>query len=102
VDGDRLAERYTEAGLVFGVSPELLMPSGTRAIDTSGLTRAVDALPLEQRQVLTLYFEDSLSFPEIAQALELSPTEAQELYGRAATTIRARVSGTGHAAGGRR
>lgn len=95
LDGERLAERYVEAGLLFGVSPELLLPE--RA-SSGGLTEAISELAIEQRRLLTLYFEDGLNFPEIARALEMAPERAQETYGRAATRIRARVFGTAQAA----
>jgi len=92
VEEERLGERYAEAGLLFGVSPELLLPQ--RAETESGaLSRAISALPLEQRKLLTLYFEDGLSFPEIAEALRITAIEAQTAYGRAATSIRAAVFG---------
>jgi len=92
---DGLVERYVEAGLLFGVSPELLLPEHPRAV---GLTDAVSELAVEQRQLLTLYFEDGLNLPEIAEALEISPERAQETYGRAATKIRARVFGPSRSA----
>ncbi|MFW6438246.1 MAG: RNA polymerase sigma factor, partial [Armatimonadota bacterium] len=57
--------------------------------------RAISALPLQQRKLLTLYFADALSFPEIAETLRISPAEAQTAYGRAAASVRAQVFGTG-------
>jgi len=95
LDEAALVERYTEAGLVFGVSPELLLPAragqAARRDLAGGLAGAIAGLPIEQRRLLTLYFEDGLSFPEIASLLALSAEGAQESYGRAATLIRARV-----------
>ncbi len=101
LDEPALTERYTEAGLVFGVSPELLLPARAgqpaRPVVAGGLAGAISGLPIEQRRLLTLYFEDGLSFPEIASLLGVGAERAQECYGRAATLIRARVP----AAGGR-
>ncbi|MFW5866289.1 MAG: RNA polymerase sigma factor [Armatimonadota bacterium] len=94
LDRERLSERYAEAGLLFGVSPELLLPSQIAASGARRVTDAVSALPLDERKLLALYFEDGLSFPEIAQVLEITPAEAQTTYGRAATSIRAHVFGT--------
>jgi len=85
-----LRERFTEAGLVFGVSPELILPASIRP--DGRLAQAVAELPLEQRSLLVLYFQDELSFPEIAQSLELTPARTQELYGRAAATVRAALA----------
>ncbi len=97
LDEAALAERYTEAGLVFGVSPELLLPEREGVAAAGGLAGAIARLPVEQRRLLTLYFEDGLSFPEIASLLGVGAEGVQESYGRAATLIRARVL----AAGGR-
>ena len=91
LDEGRLEERYAEAGLVFGVSPELLLPG--RATDARGLSAAISELPRDQRKLLTLYFEDDLSFPEIAELLGMAPLDTQGTYGRAAARIRARVFG---------
>jgi len=85
-----LGERFTEAGLVFGVSPELILPAAVRP--DGRLAQAVSELPLEQRSLLVLYFQDELSFPEIAQSLELTPARTQELYGRAAAAVRAALA----------
>lgn len=88
---DALPERYTEAGLLFGVSPELLLPERGSPAGAAGLAGALAGLPVEQRRLLTLYFEDGLSFPEIASLLGVSAERAQESYGRAATLIRGRM-----------
>jgi|LSQX01.2.fsa_nt_gb hypothetical protein len=81
-----LVERFVEAGLVFAVSPELLLPRRDASLAIP-LARSVDALPPRQRRVLTLYFRDGLSFPEMAELLGIAPARAQELYGRAAVAI---------------
>lgn len=96
-----LAGRYTEAGLLFGISPELMLPHVRVRLanlpreghpsDCRVLAAAVSGRPVEQRRVLTLYFQEGLSFPEIAELLELPPGRVQELYGRAAVAIRAQV-----------
>ena len=87
LDSAELAERYTEAGLLFGVSPELMLP-GLNA-DHHKLAEAINARAVNQRRVLTLYFQEALSFPEIAELLDLPRSRVQELYGRAAVGIRA-------------
>ncbi|MFW5867744.1 MAG: sigma factor-like helix-turn-helix DNA-binding protein [Armatimonadota bacterium] len=104
LDEMQLAERYVEAGLLFAVSPELLLPrlllrdrpAGPRgsADDDGRLKNAISGLPLQQRQTLALYFEDGLTFPEIAELMEITPDAAQATFGRAATRIRAVVFGS--------
>ncbi|MFO8081853.1 MAG: sigma factor-like helix-turn-helix DNA-binding protein [Armatimonadota bacterium] len=104
LDETRLAERYVEAGLLFAVSPELLLPrlllrdrpAGPRGSthDDGRLKSAISELPLQQRQALALYFEDGLTFPEIAELLKITPDAAQAAFGRAATRIRAGVFGS--------
>ncbi len=83
-----LNERYLEAGLMFGVSPELMLAKRGEAPGADRMAEAVSALPEQQRRLLTLYFEDGLSFAEIARLLEISAERAQALYGRAGTAIR--------------
>jgi DNA-directed RNA polymerase specialized sigma24 family protein len=88
--GAELEARFTEAGLVFGVCPEHMIPvahlsPGQRA----QLAAVIAGLPTPQGTVLAEYFEHSLSFPEIADLLALPPAHVQALYGRAAAAIRA-------------
>ncbi|MGD9494919.1 MAG: sigma factor-like helix-turn-helix DNA-binding protein [Armatimonadota bacterium] len=85
-----LQGRLVEAGLLFGVSPELILPAC--GSDSEVLARALGALPREQRELLALYFQGGLSFPEIAQSLAIAPERAQQLYGRAAAAVRAALS----------
>lgn len=84
-------ERFVEAGLLFGVSPELMLSvTGDEQARQRRLAAAVCALPTGSRRLLTLYFGEGLSFPEIAHLLDLSHEAAQEFYGRAAARIRGR------------
>lgn len=82
-----LPHRFLEAGLVFAVSPELMAPPGL--VESTALASAVAELPAVQRNLLVLYFRDGLSFPEVAQLLELPQPHVQEIYGRAAASLRA-------------
>ena len=103
IEGRELQERFTEAGLVFGVGPELMLPHLSVACAGSAgpedqqqstrvmLADTISARPIEQRRVLTLYFQQNLSFPEIAELTDLPPARVQELYGRAAVCIRAEL-----------
>ncbi len=86
-----LSHRFLEAGLVFAVSPELIAPPGLA--ESAALASAVAELPALQRKLLVLYFRDGLSFPEIAELLELPQPRAQETYGRAAASVRAYLAG---------
>ena len=88
-----LGPRFTEAGLVFGVSPERILPVAELSSAQRGqLAAVIDDLPAPQRTLLTAYFQERLSFPEIAELLELPPAHVQALYGRAAVAIRAALT----------
>ncbi len=85
--------RFTEAGLVFGVSPERILPvAELNSAQRGQLAAVIDDLPAAQRTLLTAYFQERLSFPEIAELLELPPAHVQALYGRAAVAIRAALT----------
>ncbi len=91
-DPAQVADRFLEAGLVFGVSPERILPLA-RVNDSAReqVSAIVGALPECQRTILTFYFRERLSFPEIAELLSLSPEQLQVTYGRAAILIRSRL-----------
>lgn len=98
LDQSQLDTAFVEAGLVFGVCPERMLPPGRpRAQQHELLTMVVGELPEQQRTVLTLYFREGLGFGEIAELLDLTGRDLQALYGRAAVHIRSSMydNGTG-------
>ncbi|HUS81421.1 MAG TPA: sigma factor-like helix-turn-helix DNA-binding protein, partial [Armatimonadota bacterium] len=85
-----LEERFIEAGLAFGVSPERILPlAQVTPAEQDLVAEAVAELSESQRTVLTLYFRESLGMPEIAELLGIEPERLQALYGRAGVAIRA-------------
>ncbi len=93
LDTDDLQEAFVEGGLVFGVSPERMIPVGQLSpAQRADLASAIAGLRPPQAKLLTLYFQERLSFPEIVELLEVPPDEVQALYGRCAVTIRAALT----------
>ena len=91
---DRLQERFVEAGLAFGVSPDRMIPRGPLDVARrDGIAAVIGDLSPLQRTLLTLYYRERLSFPEIAELLDVPPAEVQGLYGRCAVAIRASFDG---------
>ncbi len=80
-----LIERYVELATVFAVEPAALLPRGHDV--QTGLALALDGLPQDQKLVISLYFDQQLTLPEIARVLNVLPVRAQELLGRAAAAI---------------
>ena len=92
-----LHERFVEAGLVFGVSPDRMIPvAQVSPAQRADIASAIAGLRSPQVTLLTLYFQERLSFPEIVELLKLPPDEVQALYGRCAVTIRAALTPTTH------
>jgi len=91
----QLHGRFVEAGLVFGVSPDRMIPGPELSASArAAVAAAVAALPDPLCTLLTLYFRERLSFPEIAQLLDQPPDQVQAHYGRCAAAIRAAVVGS--------
>ena len=87
--------RFAEAGLVFGVSPERMLPLARVSDDARRqVAQVIGDLPEQQRTVLTFYFREHLSFPEIGELLDLGPEQLQAIYGRAAIFVRAGLMAT--------
>ncbi|HEY3398265.1 MAG TPA: sigma factor-like helix-turn-helix DNA-binding protein [Armatimonadota bacterium] len=57
----------------------------------SQLARAVCELPSMEGLVVALYYFDDLTFPEIAEVMEISEPEVEWAFGRAALLLRARL-----------
>lgn len=94
LDESQLHNGFVEAGLVFGVCPERLLPSSElTARGHALLTEVVDELPEQQRTLLTLYFREGLGFDEIAELLQMPGRDLQATYGRAAVHIRSALYG---------
>lgn len=80
-----LSERFVELGMVFAVEPAALLPGDMELRE--GIATAVGGLDSEQQLVVSLYFEQQLTLPEIAEVMGLLPLRVQELFGRAAVVI---------------
>lgn len=80
-----LAERFVELAVVFAVEPAALLPGDIELRE--GIALAGAGLDARQQLVISLYFEQQLTLPEIADVLGLLPVRAQELLGRAAAAI---------------
>ncbi len=61
------------------------------------LQRALDALPAEQREVVTLKIDGELTFEEVAAVLGISPNTAASRYGYALEKLRGRFEEEPHA-----
>jgi len=95
LDDSRLETAFAEAGLVFGVCPERMLPAARVTPEDQSLVAAVvGELPERQRTVLTLYFREGLGFAEIAELLDLGAGDLQGLYGRAAVHVRSSLCGS--------
>lgn len=80
-----LGERFVELAAVFAVEPAALLPGDAELRE--GIAMASAGLDAQQQLVLSLYFEQQLTLPEIADVLGVLPVRAQELLGRAAAAI---------------
>jgi len=88
-----LKEHFAEAGLVFGASPERMIPvARVNSAQRGRIASVIADLPAPHGTLLTLYFKERLSFPEIAELLDLPPAQVQMAYARAAIAIRAAVT----------
>lgn len=52
------------------------------------IARAIARLPQQEQLVVALYYFEDLSFPEIAEVLEMSLLRVQQVFGRAAVLLR--------------
>lgn len=81
-----LVDRWASAPR--GVAPEeQLLPSETQAI----ITRAIEVLPLAQREVITLRDIEGWSAADVCNALGLTETNQRVLLHRARSKVRAAV-----------
>ncbi|MGI5818510.1 MAG: hypothetical protein ACOX9R_10500 [Armatimonadota bacterium] len=87
---DELVGRFVELATVFALEPAALLPEGVEL--SEGVAVASHGLPCEQRLAISLYFEQHLTFAEIAQVMEVLPVRAQELIGRAVAAIAGEVA----------
>lgn len=62
--------------------------SATTPIGSERLERALQSLPLDQREVVTLHFDGGLTFDEIAEALSISANTATSRYRYALEKLR--------------
>src|SRR5262249_51276031 len=86
IDRERALDAGGSSGTPAGRVPaDPTPPSGpARAGERAeAVRRAVDRLPEDYRRVITLRFQDTLSFEEIAAVMGRSPNAARKLWARA-------------------
>lgn len=83
----RIRERRRPTALVADVAE----PTEEDGPDTTGLARALDGLPPEQREVVTLKVDAGLTFEEIGSTLDISPNTAASRYRYALERLRERL-----------
>ena len=64
-----------------------------RRIAVAAVQRAVGRLPERCRLIFTLHREQGLTYPEIAEVLEISPKTVEVLMGRALKALRKALAG---------
>ena len=60
----------------------------------TALADAISALPEREKLIVTLYYYEELTFPEIAEVLGLSPERVSELHTRAVLRLKASLEGS--------
>lgn len=88
------AARWAREREVPPPAPEHLTPENDDFEARARLFRSVDALPADQRRVVTLRFAEHRSIREIAAELGRSEGAVKQLQLRALTTLRRRLGGT--------
>lgn len=76
--------------------PDLFEPSGESA-DVEGVSRALDALPPEQIEVVLLHVYEGLTFAEVARVMNTSQHTAASRYRYALESLRELLHGPGSA-----
>lgn len=85
LDDTSLSDRFMEMALVFAIEPAaLLRPDADLH---SHLEAALTNLPPEQQIATSLYFQEDITFAEIARVMNVRPEQAQTLLGRASTAV---------------
>jgi len=88
------AERWAREREVPPPAPDLVTPENDDFEARARLFRLVDALPADQRRVVTLRFAEHRSIREIAAELGRSEGAVKQLQLRALTTLRRQLGGS--------
>lgn len=92
----RYQHRRGEVVALEGLAPEPSTPPGQLArVALAEMARAIEALPLEQREALLLVVLEGLSYSEAASILDIPPGTLMSRLGRARASLRARTGGSG-------
>jgi RNA polymerase sigma factor (sigma-70 family) len=67
------------------------LSSADAILDAAAVTQALDALPAEPREVITLHLWGGLSFVEIGEVLSCSASSAHRWYQAALQQLRERI-----------
>lgn len=84
----RAVERRTLAGVAVRTTAEAPEATDSSADPPEALTRALEALPPEQREIIALRIEGGLTFAEMASALDINPNTAASRYQYALEKLR--------------
>jgi RNA polymerase sigma-70 factor (ECF subfamily) len=87
----RTARRSCERRTEVREQEERAAPGAIEPEPDARIARALDGLPLEQREVVALKLDGGLSFAEIGALLRISPNTAASRYRYALERLRARL-----------
>jgi RNA polymerase sigma factor (sigma-70 family) len=71
--------------------PAWFMPTEGAALDGATAAAALQQLPAEEREVITMHLWGGLTFEEIAAVVETSPSSAHRWYAAGLNTLRERL-----------
>jgi RNA polymerase sigma-70 factor (ECF subfamily) len=83
----------SEPDVMAAVESAVAAPVTDAAIDSAGLKRLIDQLPLKQRQVITLFYMEEQSHEEVAAMLAMPVGTVKTLLHRARARLSAAVTG---------
>jgi RNA polymerase sigma-70 factor (ECF subfamily) len=84
--------RHHETIVAHG-TPRWFVPSAEDRLDAETAARALQTLPLEQREVIVAHLWGGLTFEQIAELIGSSSSTAHRLYQAGLSALRERLSG---------
>lgn len=92
---DRLRQQYADARSVEVDADEIVAESGDTIDDLVALDRALEQLPLLEREVITLFYFQELSLSDIAEALKIPVGTVKSRLFRGRRLLRQRLTAEG-------